>query len=129
MTSEQKIADIKRQLGEAVNRIETLQSGQKQPLLSRLATHFKTQSGSLINVVLTASVFAVAFGKLNQKQQHEVHKLLLLQSVTEHAEYTRRLHKEFWLCFRMQIERADWKEQQQRLQLNHDRCSGLSAAP
>ena len=120
MSSEHKIAEIKRQLGEAVNRIETLQSGQKPPLLSRLATHFKTQSGSLINVVLTASVFAVAFGKLNQKQQHEVHKLLFLQ--TEHA---CRLQTQRWLFFYMQIERADWKEQQQRLQLNYDRCIRL----
>ncbi len=71
MSSDQKIADIKHQLGEAVNRIETIQGGRQQPLLSRIATHFRAQSGSLANVVLTASIFAVAFGRLNQKHQHE----------------------------------------------------------
>lgn len=72
MSSDQKIADIQRQLGETVSRIETIQGGRQQPLLSRISSHFKAQSGSLVNVVLTASIFAVAFGRLNQKQQHEV---------------------------------------------------------
>lgn len=72
MSSDQKIADIKRQLGEAVNRIETVQSGHQQPLLTRISSHLKTQSGSIVNVVLTASLFAVAIGRLQQKQQHEV---------------------------------------------------------
>lgn len=72
MSSDQKIADIKRQLGETVSRIESIQGGQKQPLLTRISSHFRTQSGSLVNLVLTASIFAVAIGKLNQKQQHEV---------------------------------------------------------
>lgn len=69
MSSEAKIADIKRQLGEAVQRIETVQSG--QPLLTRISSHLKAQSGSIINVVLTASLFAVAIGRLHQKQQYE----------------------------------------------------------
>ncbi|KAL3162899.1 hypothetical protein ABBQ32_009344 [Trebouxia sp. C0010 RCD-2024] len=72
MSSEAKIADIKRQLGEAVQRIETIQTG--QPLLTRIASHLKTQSGSIINVVLTASLFAVAIGRLHQKQQHEAER-------------------------------------------------------
>lgn len=75
MSSDQKIADIKRQLGETVSRIESIQGGQKQPLLTRISSHFRTQSGSLVNLVLTASIFAVAIGKLNQKQQHEIEKL------------------------------------------------------
>ncbi|KAL3161022.1 hypothetical protein ABBQ38_009406 [Trebouxia sp. C0009 RCD-2024] len=72
MSSEAKIADIKRQLGEAVQRIETIQTG--QPLLTRIASHLKTQSGSIVNVVLTASLFAVAIGRLHQKQQHEAER-------------------------------------------------------
>ncbi len=71
MSSDQKIADIKRQLGEAVNRIENIQGGRQRPLLSKISHHLRAQGGSLVNVVLTASVFAVAFGRLQQKQQHE----------------------------------------------------------
>jgi len=71
MSPDQKIADIKRQLGEAVNRIENIQGGRQQPLLSKISSHFRTQGSSIVNVVLTASVFAVAFGRLQQKQQHE----------------------------------------------------------
>ncbi len=71
MSSDQKIADIKRQLGEAVNRIENIQGGRQQPLLSKISSHFRTQGSSIVNVALTASVFAVAFGRLQQKQQHE----------------------------------------------------------
>lgn len=72
MSSDKKIAEIKQQLGEAVQRIETIQSGHKQPLLTRISSHLKTQSGSIVNVVLTASLFAVAVGRLHQKRQHEV---------------------------------------------------------
>lgn len=71
MSSDQRIAEIKRQLGEAVSRIESVQSGQNKPLLSKIANHLRTQSGSLVNVMLAASVFAVALGKLNQKTQHQ----------------------------------------------------------
>ncbi|DBA85024.1 hypothetical protein WJX79_005104 [Trebouxia sp. C0005] len=74
MSSDQKIADIKRQLGEAVNRIESIQGGRQQPLLSKISSHFRAQGGSIVNVVLTASVLAVAFGRLQQKQQHESEK-------------------------------------------------------
>lgn len=74
MSSDQKIADLKRQLGETVQRIDSIQSGRQLPLTSRIAQHFRTQTGSLINVVLTASVLAVALGKMQQKQQFQVHR-------------------------------------------------------
>lgn len=74
MSSQDKIAELKRQLGETVQRIDTIQQGRQLPLTSRIARHFKTQSGSLINVVLTASVLAVALGKWQQKQQYQVQK-------------------------------------------------------
>lgn len=73
MSSDTKIAELKRQLGETVQRIDTIQQGSQLSLTSRISRHFRTQSGSLINVVLTASVFAVALGKMQQKQHFQVH--------------------------------------------------------
>ena len=67
----QALAKLKRQLGETVNRIDTIQQGRQLSLAGKISKHFKTQSGSLINIVLTASLMAVSLGKLQQKQQHQ----------------------------------------------------------
>lgn len=72
MSSDQKIAELKRQLGETVQRIDTIQQGRQLSLAGKISHHFKTQGGSLINVVLTASVLAVALGKMQQKAQFQV---------------------------------------------------------
>lgn len=71
MASDQTIAELKRQLGETVDRIDSIQQGRQLSLAGKISKHFKTQSGSLINIVLTASLVAVSLGKLQQKQQHQ----------------------------------------------------------
>lgn len=116
MSSDAKIADIKRQLGEAVNRIENIQSGGKQPLLTRVSNHFKTQSGSIVNVVLTASLFIVAIGRLQQKQQHEVISRPSAHVVSQSAQ---QLSTTLVRC--LQSDRQDWQEEQRKLDLDRQR--------
>lgn len=124
MSSDQKIADIKRQLGEAVNRIESIQGGRQQPLLSKISSHFRAQGGSIVNVVLTASVLAVAFGRLQQKQQHEARSACASSAIMQIL-----CHHTTSLCLEagaeksccMQSEKKDWQENQQKLQLDRDR--------
>lgn len=79
MASEEKLGEISRALSHSIERMDNMQSRKAVPLFSRLRQHFSTQSGNITSVILAGCVLAVAAGRLNLKQEHQVHFLHTIQ--------------------------------------------------
>lgn len=72
MSSEEKIKEISKRLGETVERIDSLQKGKAEPFRVRFRRHISKQGNVLVNAGLAGCIFFVAVGRLHQKQEFQV---------------------------------------------------------
>ena len=72
MASPEKLAGISKALDETMNRVDSMKKRQVLPYSTRLRQHLSSSSGYLTNIVLAGCIFAVAAGRLSQKNMFEV---------------------------------------------------------
>jgi hypothetical protein len=72
MSSQQKLGEISRALNKSIERMDAMQRGKAAPFSDQLRQHIAKNRGNLTNIILAGCVFAVAIGRFNLNQQHQV---------------------------------------------------------